>query len=211
MIYNSLITTEDRLTQFIASGKGCEKEWNCRSTFWQICQNVLRTFIFIFVPRSYFGISTLVGTYNFVTLQRYQWSVLTKQMDTSINVVHSWTANSVTRLDNFWNFLTINFLTKVVPTIWWLLDYFEKHQFCSKNCGDYFLGNILGKLGYFVFQHLVTLTANYNLAFKCRTNVLLQNCSLLLYLTVNWKTIIRWFLTSSKIFAKKLFIKLICH
>ena len=120
-------------------------------------------------------------------------------------------STSVTRLDNFWKFLTINFLTKVVPTIWWLLDYFEKHQFCSKNCGDYFLGNILGKLGYFVFQHLVTLTANYNLAFKCRTNVLLQNCSLLLYLTVNWKTIIRWFLTSSKIFAKKLFIKLICH
>ena len=132
MIYNSLITTEDRLTQFIASGKGCEKEWNCRSTFWQICQNVLRTFIFIFVPRSYFGISTLVGTYNFVTLQRYQWSVLTKQMDTSINVVHSWTANSVTRLDNFWNFLTINFLTKVVPTIWWLLTILKSINFAVK-------------------------------------------------------------------------------
>ena len=64
---------------------------------------------------------------------------------------------SVTRLGDFWNILAKIFITKVTQMFGDFLDSCEKCHFRS-NWLCYFLGNFWKNLGYFLFQHLVTLS-----------------------------------------------------
>ena len=70
----------------------------------------------------------------------------------------SWSSISVTRLGDFLKFLVTKFTTKVAQIISNFLVYFLKTSLLCKNCCGYFLGNLSKHLGYFLLQHLVTLS-----------------------------------------------------
>ena len=62
---------------------------------------------------------------------------------------YRWSMISVTRLGDIWNFLVTNYITKVTRLF---SDFMG-----SLNWWGYFLDNFCKNLGYFLFQHLVTL------------------------------------------------------
>ena len=57
----------------------------------------------------------------------------------------------------FETFLATNFLTKVVQIFLRLFGSLWNHSFVSKNYSPYYFGQLFNKLGYILFQHLVTL------------------------------------------------------
>ena len=63
----------------------------------------------------------------------------------------------VTRLGNFWKFLAQNLNSKVAKMFVDFLCYFEKHNSLLKTAVATFWDNFWKNLGYFLFQHLVTL------------------------------------------------------
>ena len=63
----------------------------------------------------------------------------------------------VTRLGNFWKFLAQNLNSKVAKMFVDFLCYFEKHNSLLKTAVAAFWDNFWKNLGYFLFQHLVTL------------------------------------------------------
>ena len=68
---------------------------------------------------------------------------------------------SVTRLGDFWHFLATSFITKVAKclvTFWAVV----KTITFQVNVVRLLLGNLLNKLGNFLFQHLVTLITSYS-------------------------------------------------
>ena len=68
---------------------------------------------------------------------------------------------SVTWLGDFGNFLATYFITKVAQVFIDLLGYFGKFHFCVKTAVST-LSQLLEKLGFSSFQHLVTLlTSSY--------------------------------------------------
>ena len=73
----------------------------------------------------------------------------------------------MTRLVDFWKFLATHFLTEVAKMFDHFLAIFVKKLTCfqSTNCCGYFLGNFWMNLGYFLFQHLVTLNGTIALKF----------------------------------------------
>ena len=64
--------------------------------------------------------------------------------------------SSVTRLCNFYKFLATNCLTKVAQIIWCLYGLFLIMSLLCKSVWLLF-GQFLGKLGNYLFHHLVTL------------------------------------------------------
>ena len=64
--------------------------------------------------------------------------------------------SSVTRLDDFLNFVAANFITKVAQMFGDFWAVVKTITFKSTWLG-YFLGNFWKNLGYFLFQHLVTV------------------------------------------------------
>ena len=64
---------------------------------------------------------------------------------------------SVTRLGDFYKFLTTNCPTKVAQIFWWLFGPFCNNVTIMWKVSGYFLGNFRGKLVNFIFHHLVTL------------------------------------------------------
>ena len=71
---------------------------------------------------------------------------------------------NVTRLGNFWNFLATNFFYKSSPNVWWLFGHLWKPLLCESNFLGFFSGQLLQNLGYFLFQHLVTLPMTSTIA-----------------------------------------------
>ena len=63
---------------------------------------------------------------------------------------------SVTRLADFWKFSMTNIHAKVVQMLGKFWCFFET-QLLSKACCCHFLANFWKKLGYFLFQNLVSL------------------------------------------------------
>ena len=62
--------------------------------------------------------------------------------------------------DQIWRFLKVfgdRFSYKSSSNVCWIFGLFWKHPFSSINCCIYLLGNFWKLLGYFIFQHLVTL------------------------------------------------------
>ena len=82
-----------------------------------------------------------------------------------IIIVHcigtSWCDSSGTRLGYILKFLCTNVLTNVVQI---LLDFWN-HQLLTKNCSISFLNSFWENFGYFLFQHLVTLSNSNLLSF----------------------------------------------
>ena len=66
---------------------------------------------------------------------------------------------SETRLGNFYKFLAANCLTKVAKICWWPFGQFLITPLLCKSVW-LLLGNFGGKLGNFLFHHLVTLIAS---------------------------------------------------
>ena len=58
----------------------------------------------------------------------------------------SFVGNRVTRLVDFWKFLTTKFSYKSIPNMWWLFVLFKIH-YLSKNCNVYILGNFWNNFG----------------------------------------------------------------
>ena len=65
---------------------------------------------------------------------------------------------SVTRLGNFWKLLTANFLLKSSQNIWWHFGQFLNTALLKNNHWCLWC-QLLEKLGYCLFQNLVTLPA----------------------------------------------------
>ena len=66
---------------------------------------------------------------------------------------------SVTRLGDFQKLLVINFTLKIAKIFGDFLGYFGKYNFLSEACWGHLLGKVLNYLGFYLFQHLVTLHA----------------------------------------------------
>ena len=64
---------------------------------------------------------------------------------------------SVTRLGSFWNFLLTNFIDQVAQMFADFLGSFQNHCFLSQTAEATFWVTFWKNLGYFLFQHLVTL------------------------------------------------------
>ena len=82
-----------------------------------------------------------------------------KNRDHQVRSSYSMHMTIVTRLGNFRKLLAPFFLQKRPKlNIWWILGYFEKHQFSSKNLYGYFFAALWGKLFFSntVWSHWIT-------------------------------------------------------
>ena len=64
---------------------------------------------------------------------------------------------SVTQIGRFLEFLGNKFYYKSSPNVLWLFGQLWNPLLFKSNCWCYILGNFWKNLGYFLFQHLVTL------------------------------------------------------